>query len=324
MKITETHTTALHDFEPAIEIMLRDVQSGLSQTRKTMPSKYFYDEAGSVLFDKICELPEYYPTRTEMQIMTDHIEDMTDVIGDRCQLIEYGSGSSLKTRILLDAAINLASYVPVDISRSHLLLAANRLREMYPYIEVLPVCADYTRPFVLPRSQQPSRHAVVYFPGSTIGNFTPEQALGFLASIADTCGKGGGLLIGVDVKKDKATLEAAYNDSAGVTADFNKNILVRMNRELGSNFIVDQWDHKAVYDDSHGRIEMHLTSQVNQKVCVDDMKIQFRSGETIMTEVSYKYALSEFEQLADRAGWQVQQVWTDHRALFSVQYLTVC
>lgn len=298
------------------------VLHGLGQSRKHLPCKFFYDRRGSQLFDQICELPEYYLTRTELGILEAHVQEMADAIGARCLLVEYGSGSSRKIRLLLDHLRDPAAYVPFDISREHLLDAAARLAAAYPRLNILPVCADYTRPFELPACDGASR-TVVYFPGSTIGNFDPHEARAFLRAAADRCGPGGGLLIGVDLKKDPAVLHAAYNDAAGVTAAFNLNLLVRINRELDGNFNLDRFAHYAFYNPRLGRIEMHLISQADQVVTIGGHRIAFGEGETIFTEGSYKYTLGEFQSLARSSGWEVQTVWTDPRELFSVQYLRV-
>lgn len=314
-------TTALLDFASDTAGFHEEAIHGLTQAPKTLPCKFFYDARGSALFDQICELDEYYPTRTEMGIMQAHAHEMSALLGDNCRLVEYGSGSSLKTRVLLDNARNLAAYVPVDISREHLGRTAAGLERAYPHIPILPACADYTQPFDLPQGR--AARTVVYFPGSTIGNFPPPQAREFLARIAQICGQGGGLLIGVDLKKSPAVLEPAYNDKAGVTAAFNLNLLTRMNRELGTDFALTHWAHHAFYNTLHGRIEMHLVSLQAQTVTVGRECISFRAGERIHTESSYKYALDEFACLAEDAGLTVQRVWTDDNHLFSVQYLTI-
>lgn len=314
-------TTATLDYPPDTSSFLDEAIDGLTQTPKTLPCKFFYDERGSALFDQICELDEYYPTRTEMGIMQANAPAMSALLGSHCRLVEYGSGSSLKTRVLLDNARRLAAYVPVDISREHLHRTASGLERAYPHIPILPVCADYTQDFDLPTSR--AARTVVYFPGSTIGNFPPPQAREFLARIAQVCGPGGGLLIGVDLKKSAAVLEPAYNDQGGVTAAFNLNLLVRMNRELGAGFDLTQFAHHAFYNARLGRIEMHLVSLQAQTVIVGGQRIAFGAGERIHTESSYKYALDEFAVLAESAGFVVRQAWTDAEPLFSVQYLTV-
>lgn len=300
---------------------LEEALDGLTRTPKTLPCKFFYDERGSRLFDQICALDEYYPTRTEMGIMQAHASEMSALMGDNCRLVEYGSGSSLKTRVLLDHAPHLAAYVPIDISREHLARTALDLERTYPQVPIVPVCADYTQPFALPHGH--AGRTVVYFPGSTIGNFPPPQAREFLARIAQVCGPRGGLLIGVDLKKSPTVLEPAYNDRDGVTAAFNLNLLVRMNRELGTDFDLAQWAHHAFYNRVQGRIEMHLVSLEAQTVRVGRERIAFAAGETIHTESSYKYAVEEFGALAESACLRVQRVWTDDDQLFSVQFLTV-
>ena len=295
---------------------------GLTQKHKRLPCKFFYDQRGSQLFDQICELDEYYLTRTELEILRRHAPEMAAALGPRCRVVEYGSGSSLKTRLLLDELGEPVSYVPLDISREHLHQAARRLAENYPKLNVLPVCADYTRPFAIPDGDGAVRTAV-YFPGSTIGNFEPHEARDFLRQTAQRCGKGGGLLIGVDLKKDPAVLHAAYNDAAQVTAQFNLNLLARINRELDGDFPLDRFAHYAFYNPRLGRIEMHLISQAAQTVRAVGTEFPFDDGESIFTESSFKYTLEEFESLAAAGGWTVRQVWTDDRRLFSVQYLTV-
>ncbi len=314
-------TTTELDYAPGTTSFAEEAIEGLTQTPKTLPCKFFYDARGSELFDRICELEEYYPTRTEMGIMQRHAREMSDLLGAHCRLVEYGSGSSLKTRVLLDHARHLAAYVPMDISREHLGRTASGLERAYPQVPILPVCADYTQPFDLPAVR--AARTVVYFPGSTVGNFAPPQAREFLAQIAQVCGRGGGLLIGVDLKKSPALLEPAYNDRDGVTAAFNLNLLTRMNRELDADFDLTQWAHHAFYNTQLGRIEMHLVSLSPQTVTIGWERIAFRAGEHIHTESSYKYALDEFARLAESAGLTVQRVWTDKDQLFSVQYLTV-
>lgn len=302
---------------------LSDVLSGLSAPQKRLPSKYFYDEIGSQLFDEICELDEYYPTRTEMGIMEDNIKEIVRNIGPEALLIEYGSGSSLKTRILLESLEKLAGYVPIDISKEHLLNSAEQLEHDFPHIEVLPVHADYSGEVILPLPEASVAKKVVYFPGSTIGNFTPEESITFLKRIKKISGEGGGLLIGVDLKKNTDVLEAAYNDAKGVTAAFNLNLLTRINKELCADFDVDAFDHKAIFNTEEGRIEMHLVSKIVQKVTIASTQIIFDVGETIHTENSYKYSLAEFAEVGKKAGLKVQRVWTDPKCLFSVQFLTV-
>ena len=309
--------------KPTDTQFLRDALEGLKSTPKTLPCKYFYDRHGSELFDRICELPEYYPTRTEAGIMEDNIEEMAAVFGPDALLIEYGSGSSTKTRILLDHLPNLAGYVPMDISREHLYQIAGNLASAYPNLDILPLCADYTQAFTLPSACRPVQSRIVYFPGSTIGNFHRAEAAVFLKRIAEVCGPGGGLLIGVDLRKSPDILNPAYNDAQGVTAAFNLNLLARMNAEIGADFALDGFAHSAFYDAQIGRIEMHLLSLNAQTVHLGGEAIHFAEDETIWTECSYKYSLPEFAEIAASAGFQVRRVWTDAGQKFSVQYLTV-
>lgn len=317
---------ALLDFEPEPDDFRAEVLHGLEQAPKTLPCKFFYDECGSYLFDQICELEEYYPTRTEMAIMCEHVQAMCALLGRDCTLIEYGSGSSLKTRVLLDHLEAPAAYVPIDISREHLARSAASLRAAYPHVPILPVCADYTRPFQLPpipSSDDSIGRRIVYFPGSTIGNFHPAQAREFLRAIADTCGPGGGALIGVDLEKSRAILEPAYNDRKGVTAEFNLNLLHRINRELDADFDVASFRHHAFYNAECHRIEMHLESRRDQAARIGDVTIAFQKGESILTECSYKYTPAAFTALAASAGLQVRHLWVDENQLFSVFYLAV-
>ncbi len=302
---------------------LSDVLTGLSAAQKRLPSKYFYDEIGSQLFDEICALDEYYPTRTEMGIMEDHVEEIVRYIGPNALLIEYGSGSSLKTRVLLENLKDLAGYVPIDISKEHLLNSAQQLEHDFPHIEILPVHADYTEEIILPKPAATVFKKVVYFPGSTIGNFTPEESVAFLERVKKISDEGGGLLIGVDLKKNKQVLEAAYNDAKGVTAAFNINLLARINKELSADFDLGAFEHKSIFNTEEGRIEMHLVSKAAQNVTIASNTFKFEAGETIHTENSYKYSLVEFAAVGKKAGLTVQCVWTDPDGLFSVQFLTV-
>ncbi len=304
---------------PAPSAFQADVEDGLGKTPKSLPCKYFYDERGSELFARICELDAYYPTRTELRIMKAHVDEMTSLIGRRARLVELGSGNSTKTRVLLDRMPNLEAYVPVDISGEYLARAAASLARDYPHVPVVPVCADYSRPFALPVTARATR-TVVYFPGSTIGNLLPAEARRFLKVVAQLAGPGGGLLIGVDLKKDPRILHAAYNDPEGVTAAFNLNLLRRINRELGGEFDLARFRHEAFYDSRHGRIEMQLVSSARQIVRVGRTRFAFAEGEPITTEYSYKYDVDEFERLAASAGFSPRRVWTDEQRLFSVQY----
>ena len=299
---------------------LNEVLQGLRRQPKVLTPKFFYDERGSLLFEQITELPEYYPTRTELAIMRENIHEIVGLIGPQASLIEFGSGSSMKTRILLECLDRLAAYVPVDISRDHLLAAAEALAAEFPHIEVLPVVADFTQPFDLPQPKVMPLRNIVYFPGSTIGNFMPDAAQALLEVMYQEAKEDGALLIGVDLKKDTAILERAYNDSAGVTAKFNLNMLRRLNNEFSASFDLDKFEHRAIYKESPGRIEMHLVSTSAQEVSVAGEVFHFGEGESIRTECSHKYTLEEFEAMAERAGFSVNRVWTDPEGLFSVQY----
>jgi dimethylhistidine N-methyltransferase len=319
----EYRDVALLDLEPSTDTFLEDILEGLSQSPKNLPCKYFYDERGSALFDQICELDEYYPTRTELAIMRRFAPEMAEQIGPGVMLVEYGSGSSIKTRWLLDHLPDPVAYVPVDISRDHLEQTAGRLAGDYPYLDVLPVCADFTGPFDLPVSIRDPSHAAVYFPGSTIGNFTPGDALALLRQIAALCGTDGGLLIGIDLKKDILTIEAAYNDAAGVTAEFNLNLLRRINRELDGDFRLDRFRHRAVYNPVVGRVELGLVSQCAQRVTVADETFDFESGEEVRTEYSHKYTIDEFAEIAAAADLTLHRYWTDEASRFAVLHFAV-
>jgi dimethylhistidine N-methyltransferase len=299
-----------------------DVLAGLSTRPKHLSPKYFYDEPGSQLFEQITELPEYYPTRCELSILREHASDIARVFAPKTALIEFGSGSTRKARILLAAAPAIEAYVPVDISAEMLSQEAAQLQHDRPRLRVLPVAADFTMPFRLPNAIVGMARAG-FFPGSTIGNFEPHAACAFLAHAARMLGRKAVLVIGVDLIKDPKILNAAYDDAAGVTAKFNLNLLVRINRELGGDFDLDAFSHEAFYNSERRRIEMHLASCRRQKVRVAGRVIEFRAGETIHTENSYKYTIESFGALARGAGWTPVEVWTDARGYFSVHALTV-
>ena len=300
---------------------LNDVIEGLTAPAPSLPSKYFYDDVGSALFDRICDLDEYYPTRLETGIMLDHGEEIADRLGANVRLVEYGSGSSRKTRVLLDHLVDPSLYAPVDISAEHLMRTADRLAAEYPRLNVSPVVADFTMSVEIPACDSLECKTCVYFPGSTIGNFVPSDAIQLLADIADSLGTGDGLLIGFDLRKEVAVIEAAYNDRAGVTAAFNKNVLYRINAELGADFDVEQFAHLAFYNDLAGRIEMHLVSQCEQVVTIGDRAFHFGWGDTIRTEYSHKYTVDGFAKMAAQVGWRRKDVWTDVRNNFAVMYL---
>ncbi|MCP4784622.1 MAG: L-histidine N(alpha)-methyltransferase [Fuerstiella sp.] len=302
---------------------LSDVVAGLRQKRRTLPCRYFYDHRGSQLFDQICQLDEYYPTRTELAIMQLCAPEMGEQIGPGAMLIEFGSGSSTKTRLLLDHLIDPIAYVPVDVSREHLYDTAAGLAEMYPQIDVLPVCADFTRDFDLPAAGRRETHDAVYFPGSTIGNFEPPEVTRLLQQIVSLCGTGGGLLIGIDLQKNVDIVTAAYNDSQAVTAQFNLNILHRMNRELGANFNVENFGHVAIYNQALGRIEMYLESLCHQSVNLGEHDFSFAAGERICTEYSHKYTIDGFAAIAERVGLTLRRQWLDDNKYFAVLHFAL-
>jgi dimethylhistidine N-methyltransferase len=307
---------------PATSDLLSDVIAGLSSDPRALPCKYFYDEQGAALFQKICELPEYYVTRTEIDILDQHRAEIASQLGPNIELIGLGTGAGTKTRILVEALKQPAVYVPVDISEKQLRKSTAIFRKIFPDLEILPVCADYLQPVVLPTPRHKPARNVVYFPGSTIGNFEPNEALEFLRRIANVSGRGGGLLIGVDLQKNQSVIEAAYNDSAGVTAQFNLNLLARLNREVGADFDVSQWQHRAIYNPEAGRIEMYLISATDQTVHIGDREFRFRGGEKILTEHSYKHTPEGFIALARQAGFDFVNLWTDDARLFGVFYFS--
>ena len=316
-----TIATTTSESEAALHTMLEDVVDGLSQQNKTLPSKYFYDERGSKLFDDICDLDEYYVTRTESAVMQDRIGEIASVIGPVALLVEYGSGSSLKTRLLLRNLIRPAGYVPIDISGDYLSQVGLSLQAEFPQIEVMPVVADFTKFFEIPSPETPETRRVIYFPGSTIGNFRQSDAKSLLAGMADNAGVDGGVLIGVDLDKDRDVLHAAYNDSKGVTAEFNLNVLRRINDELGGGFNLDHFRHEAKFNNELSCIEMHLVSTRNQTVNVCKYSFQFEGNESILTEYSHKYTVDSFAQMASEVGLGVKNVWTDSNGMFAVMYL---
>jgi len=309
-----------HDLGHDVEDFRQVVLEGLSRPRKRIPAKYFYDAAGSRLFDQICELPEYYPTRTEIALLTESREAIAGLAGPRASLLEFGSGSSVKVRILLDALDRPAAYLPIDISRDHLLGAARSLAADYPGLAVTPVCADYARGFALPKGVERPRQ-IGFFPGSTIGNFTPAEAEAFLRRGLMLLGPDSGLLIGVDLVKEPAILHAAYNDAAGVTAAFNRNLLARINRELGAAIDPAAFDHHAPYNARRACIEMHLVSRRQQTLEIAGTAFGFAEGESIHTEDSHKFTLEGFQGLARKAGWNPVHAWVDRDQLFSIHYL---
>lgn len=318
----------LQDRRPDRDDVLSDAFRGLAGHPKRLPSKYFYDARGSALFEGICRQPEYYPTRTELAIMRGHVGAIAAALGPGVRLVEYGSGSGVKTRMLLGNLVEPVAYVPVEISRNALSASVAQLGRAFPDVEMLPVCADFTQPITLPRATRAPRQTVVYFPGSTLGNFAQDSALRLLRQMREEAMQGGGeldggVLIGVDLVKDKAALEAAYNDAAGVTAEFTLNLLVRLNRELGADFDLGGFRHRARWHPLAGRIETDIVSERAQAVHVGGREFRFRAGEPMLVELSCKYTLEGFARLAARAGLEVAGIWTDPAQRFSVQWL-VC
>lgn len=309
--------------DTAKKIFRDEVLAGLSKSARRLPCKFFYDEQGAQLFRQICELPEYYVTRTEIEILRLHGAEIAAALGPQIELIGLGTGAGTKTKILLEELERPAVYVPIDISKEQLEKSSERFRKMFPNLQILPVAADYLEPFELPLPRQLSSRSVIYFPGSTIGNFEPDDASEFLSRLVELAGEGGGLLIGVDLQKDRHVIETAYNDSAGVTAKFNKNLLARINRELGADFDLAHWQHYAIYNPADGRIEIYLISEIDQTVRIGERAFQFRAGEKILTEYSYKHTIGGFIMLARQAGFEFQQIWTDDERWFGVFYFTV-
>lgn len=305
---------------PPAGSFLDDVWTGLSQNPKKLPAKYFYDAAGSALFERITALPEYYPTRAELSILDRHGIAIAASLPPQASLVEFGSGSSVKLRRLLERAGDLSAYVPVDVSGSFLREQAEALREDFSGLKIHPVVADFTKPLTLPEAVEGHRLAG-YFSGSTIGNFEPEEARRLLVQFGNVLGAGATLIVGVDLVKDREILEAAYDDAAGITAAFNLNVLARINRELSGEFDLDAFAHRAFWNAVQSRIEMHLVSRTSQEASIAGRRFRFRAGETIHTENSYKYTLSGFADLAAQAGWSAGEAWTDPAGLFSVHAL---
>ena len=301
------------------QLIIDEIVDGLNKSPKFLPSKYFYDEMGSRLFDEITELEEYYPTRTERKILEDNLEEMGRLLGENVELIEPGSGSSEKTRILLDHLSNIHIYVPIDISGDYLFKVADKLQEEYPNISIEPLAADYTRSFELPDTH-PDARRIVFFPGSTIGNFRLNKVQRFFSVIAQIVGKKGGVLIGVDLKKDIKILEDAYNDSKGITAAFNKNMLTHLNHLIDTDFDINNYTHKAVWVEEKGAIEMRLYSKNHHAVKLNGHSFEMSEGEYLHTENSHKYTIDEFSSIVS-PWFEIEKIWMDEKELFSVQYL---
>ncbi|MFA6228581.1 MAG: L-histidine N(alpha)-methyltransferase [Rhodanobacter sp.] len=309
------------DRRPPLNEVLEVAQHGLALKPKRLPSWLFYDERGSALFEQICEQPEYYLTRCEIALMKEHVAEIADTLGSEVRLVEYGSGSGIKTRLLLQQLDQPVAYVPVEISPVPLKRSVQRLTQEFPSLPMQPLCADFSKPLRLPIPARAPRRTVLYFPGSTIGNFESREAAVLLRKMRNEMGDAGGILIGVDLKKDAATIEAAYNDRAGVTAEFTLNMLARLNREIGSDFDLAGFAHRAHYNPMAGRIETHLVSRRVQQVKVGRIEAAFREDEVVQVEYSCKYSPEDFAALAARAGLAVVRMWTDAQQMFSVQYL---
>ena len=321
-----TEIALRQDARPQISEFMADVRAGLSADQKTLPCKYFYDEKGSRFFEAICRLDEYYLTRTETALLKSIRDDLATLIGPNAHIIEPGSGAGEKVRILLSALENPQSYIPVDISKEILQRSSREILENFRDIDIFPIARDFTRSLGIESVFTKNKNMgggkkVIFFPGSTIGNFTPEEAQAFFETMRHSLDDGDGLLIGVDTVKDVDVLEAAYNDARGVTADFNKNLLARINRELGGNFVIENFVHQSIFNTDENRIEMHLISLKDQKVRIGNEVFSFARGETIHTENSYKYDPKDFSVLAQSAGFKPLKIWQDPDKLFSIHYL---
>ncbi len=310
-----TILSGIHEHPLPHANMRDDVLEGLLSRPKRLSPKYFYDEAGSRLFERICRLPEYYPTKTEIGILKRNRHEIAHLIGPGAVIIEYGSGASEKVRVLLESTHDPRAYVPVDISRDHLIHSATDLAATYPDLPVIAISADFTKSFLLP--ELPGR-PIGFFPGSTIGNFMPAEARDFMRDAGDTLGSGAALIVGFDLVKDRKILQSAYDDPAGITAAFNRNILVRFNRELGTSFPIDDFEHMAEFNAAESRIEMHLRARRPLNVRIGDVEVGFENGETIHTENSYKYTLDRIRILAAESGWKIDRIWTDPQNWFAV------
>ena len=318
MRENQTH---FFDFGPKLTDVVSEVLIGLSKSKKSLPPKLFYDQKGSEIFERICELDDYYPTRSEIEILDTYGEEMAALIGESALIIEPGSGAGEKVRHLLPKLIHPSGYVPMEISRDILLRMTDELHSEFPHLKVTPVCADFTGDIELPLTVDSfSGKKIVFFPGSTIGNFTPTDASIFLQKYSKMIGDQGGMLIGVDLKKDAETFKRAYDDTEGVTAQFNLNLLTRLNRETRATFDLNNFEHQAFYNEKQGRVEMHLRSKIAQLVRVNETVFRFHEGETIHTENSYKYSTDEFIELCAKSGLNIRQFWKDSRGMFCVYY----
>lgn len=311
----------LIDHGPSTSSMLKEVLFGLSQHQKSLPPKYFYDKKGSEIYEKICLLNEYYPSRAEAEILNTYAKEIAECCGEECLILEPGSGSGQKIRFLIPHLMDPAGYVPIDIAKEMLLRMTEELKTEFPLLKLMPICADFNQEMELFTIMNiAAKKKVVFFPGSTIGNFTPVEALSFLKKTGKVIGPSGGLLIGIDLKKNPQTMIEAYDDKGGVTAEFNLNLLERLNREVAASFDLKNFFHKAQYNEVLGRIEMHLVSNAPQYIKVNETVFRFRSGETIHTESSYKYTTNEFTELCAKARFKLRKYWKDHLNLFCVYY----
>ena len=310
----------LLDLHPPREDLRAEALAGLRASPKTLPCKLLYDRAGSELFDRICTVDEYYPTRTELAIMRAHMDEIVEAVGPNAMIIEFGSGTSEKIVELLGRLDEPAGYVPLEISRQHLLDAAHWLSDRFPDLELYPICADFHQPITFPPPVIHADRKVMYFPGSTIGNFTRQEAFLFLSRFAEIVGPGGGLLIGVDLVKERDVLRAAYDDGEGVTAAFNLNLLERLNRELGADFDPGAFEHRAIFNEEEQRIEMHLVAQRDMTVNLGGERFRFAEGESICTEHSHKYTIDGFSEMAAHAGFTRSRAWIDDNDWFAVLF----
>lgn len=321
MTDSSAQAVRLTDLHPSPDDIAGDVVAGLSATPRRLPSKYFYDRRGSELFEEITHQPEYYPTRVELALLEASAAQIAERVGPRAHVVEYGSGSGRKTRVLLDALEDPVAYTPIEISRSALMASVERLDREFGDIEVLPVCADFTQPVPLPRPARDADHAFVFFPGSTLGNFVHDDAVGLLRAMYQTMGPRGGALVGIDLQKDPQILERAYNDANGVTAAFTLNLLARLNRDIGSDFDLDGFEHRAVYSQANGRIETFLVSQRAQTVRVEGRAFDFAQGEAMQVEYSHKYTDAGFDAMAAAADLRVTRRWNDPDDWFGLRLL---
>jgi dimethylhistidine N-methyltransferase len=328
MSVQARETAQIIDLYPKREDFRAEVLRGLQLPRKRLPPKLFYDKRGSSLFETICNQPEYYPTRVELQILRQYAGELAAAIDEHSALFEFGAGSAIKTRLLLRALEKSGRlprvYIPVDVSREMLLESAEGIHRRFPEVSVLPVCADYTRTLRIPASYLLGASSrVAFFPGSTLGNMEPHEAISFLRNVGRTLKPAGKILVGIDLQKDPRVLVAAYNDAAGVTAAFNLNVLERIRQEFGAQIDLDRFGHRAIYNAEEGRVEMHLVSLGEQILSIGGRRFGFRRGETIHTESSYKYTLEGFSRLARASGYSVARVWSDERRYFAIILLEV-